>query len=43
MLNEDHPDILDSQIRTALRRVMQRPPTDAEVARGLAIDRFIAE
>jgi len=37
MLNEDHPDSLDSQIRTALRRVMQRPPTDEEVARGLQL------
>jgi hypothetical protein len=37
MLIEDHPDFLDSQIRTALQRVMQRPPTDAEVARGLQL------
>ena len=37
MLSEDHPDTLDSQIRTALRRVMQRPPTDAEVTRGLQL------
>lgn len=37
MLNEDHPDMLESQIRTALRRVMQRPPTDEEVARGLQL------
>lgn len=37
MLKEVHPDTLDSQIRTALWRVMQRPPTDAEVARGLQL------
>jgi mono/diheme cytochrome c family protein len=37
MLKEAHPDSLDIQIRTALRRVMQRPPTDEEVARGLQL------
>jgi len=37
MLNEEYPDTLDVQIRAALRRVMQRPPTDEEVARGLKL------
>jgi len=37
MLNEEHPDTLDVQIRAALRRVMQRPPTEEEVARGLKL------
>ena len=37
MLQEACPDKLDAQIRTALQRVTQRPPTDAEVARGLQL------
>ncbi len=37
MLQEAYPDKLDTQIRTALQRVTQRPPTDAEVARGLQL------
>ncbi|MDA1232046.1 MAG: PSD1 and planctomycete cytochrome C domain-containing protein, partial [Planctomycetota bacterium] len=37
MLNEAHPDSIDAQIRTALKRVTQRVPTDAEVARGLQL------
>ena len=37
MLNEEYPDTLDVQIRAALRRVLQRPPTEEEVARGLQL------
>ena len=37
MLQEAHPDALDAQVRTALQRVTQRPPTDAEVTRGLQL------
>jgi len=37
MLQEAHPDHLDAQVRTALQRVTQRPPTDIEVARGLQL------
>ncbi|HQZ65895.1 MAG TPA: PSD1 and planctomycete cytochrome C domain-containing protein [Planctomycetaceae bacterium] len=35
MLNEAHPDNLEAQIRMALQRVTQRPPTEEEIARGL--------
>ena len=37
MLEEAHPHAVNAQIRTALQRVTQRPPTDAEVARGLQL------
>jgi hypothetical protein len=37
MLQDAYPDKLDTQIRTALQRVTQRPPADAEVARGLQL------
>jgi len=35
MLNEAHPDNLEAQIRMALQRVTQRPPTEEQIARGL--------
>ena len=37
MLEEAHPHAVNAQIRTALQRVTQRPPTDAEVSRGLQL------
>jgi len=37
LLQEANPDKLNAQIRMALQRVTQRPPTDAEVARGLQL------
>jgi hypothetical protein len=35
MLQEKYPDAPAAQVKAALRRVIQRPPTDEEVTRGL--------
>ena len=37
MLNDDHPDMLEAQIRIALQRVTQRQPTDTEISRGVKL------
>lgn len=37
MLQEMHPQSLESQVSTALQRVTQRPPSDDEVSRGLKL------